>query len=194
MTDQTVTQETLADCIERLGLSIRAEFVPFSQSRNANEKHRSLNWRVTLVRRTMNENADARFRDILTTDYSAGIAHCPSYKASVKRLGHQNSVLRSRFIDWECENGKESHTNEHQSPYGHKSILPDAPSVIASLVLDADVLNHGSFEDWAGDFGYDVDSRNAEKTYRACLAIALQLRNGIGKDNLAALADAARAF
>ncbi len=185
MTDQTVTQETLADCIERLGLSVVAVFTPFSQSRNAGNEHPSLNWRVWLRRNG---------RDILSTDYSAGIAHCPAYKASVRALGHPNSVLRSRFIDWECENGKESHTNEHQSPYGRKPILPDAPSVVASLVLDSDVLNYGSFEDWAGDFGYDVDSREAEKTYRACLAIALQMRNGIGEDNLAALAEAAREY
>ena len=52
-------------------VTIKSEFVPWSQSRNKNEKHRSLNWRIKILR------AD---RTILETDYSAGIAHCPSYR------------------------------------------------------------------------------------------------------------------
>ena len=175
------------DTVDRLGLSIRAEFVPFSQSRNKAETdergrpRRTLNWRVTLV---------ANGRDILATDYSAGAGHCPAYQASVKKLGSVNSTLRDKFIEWECENGRESHVNEFQAPRGHKPILPDSLDVIASLVMDSSVLDESSFEDWASSLGYDVDSRKAESIYRACLAIALQLRNGIGESGLAALRDA----
>ena len=44
--------------------------------------------------------------------------------------------------------------------------------------------------EWAKDFGYDTDSRKAETTYRACLEIALQLRNGIGEAGFTRLQEA----
>ena len=53
--------------IAELGLTVESVFVPFSQSRNKDETRKSLNWRVTVKRNG---------RDVLTTDYSAGVAHC----------------------------------------------------------------------------------------------------------------------
>ena len=135
-------------------VTIESEFVPWSQSRNKSEKHRSLNWRIKLL------HAD---RTILETDYSAGIAHCPSY-----RQGRQTAD-----VERETETGRR--------------IAPDACDVIASLSMDSSVLDCSSFEEWAGEFGYDVDSRKAESIYRACLEIALKLRNGLGEEGLRAL-------
>lgn len=182
------TQESLADCIERLGLSIRAEFVPFSQSRNAKPdakpSERSLNWRVTLVRRR--DNGDARFSDILTTDYSAGIGHCPSY-----RQGMRWTLENAAAIESETEKGRRAPAYRRSNPIGGKPIMPDPVDVIASLALDSDVLDYSAFEQWAPEFGYDPDSRKAESTYRACLEIALRLRNGLGESDLAALRAAA---
>ena len=135
-------------------VTIKSEFVPWSQSRNKNEKHRSLNWRIKILR------AD---RTILETDYSAGIAHCPSYRQG----------RRTVDVERETETGRR--------------IAPDACNVIASLSMDSSVLDCSSFEEWAGGFGYDVDSRKAESIYRACLEIALKLRNGLGEEGLRAL-------
>ena len=187
----------LESVIERLGLEIRAEFVPFSQSRNAKESHRSLNWRVTLVKRWQNANGDNRYSEILTTDYSAGIGHCPAYKQGM-RMTLDNAAL----IKFETEKGfpatlpanpfnpeKEVRRKADSSP-----ILPNPVDVIHSLAMDSDVLDHATFESWAGDFGYDTDSRSAESTYRACLEIALKLRAGIGESDLAALREAASEY
>lgn len=192
----TDTQETLPEAIERIGLSIRAEFVPFSKSRNANESQRSLNWRVTLVFSNP-AYGTARQGDILTTDYQAGVAHCPAYKLPVKVAGGQNSLLRARAIEMETETG----VRAKPSSFGgdgfiatREAILPNAADVIYSLVQDSDVLDYRGFEDWADNFGYDSDSRKAESIYRACLEIALQLRNGIGETNLAALRAAAQDY
>jgi hypothetical protein len=43
--------------------------------------------------------------------------------------------------------------------------------------------NAGSFEDWAGEYGYEVDSRSAEKIYRAVKRQAEQLKRVLGQDN-----------
>jgi hypothetical protein len=63
-------------------------------------------------------------------------------------------------------------------------IMPNAVDVIYSLNLDADALNYATFADWAETFGYDTDSRIAEATYRACLAIGLKLRAALGDAGL----------
>jgi hypothetical protein len=92
------------------------------------------------------------------------------------------------------------HETEHGTEYRGsvvgrgKPILPDTLDVIYSLVTDADVLNHSSFEDWASEFGYDTDSRKAETIYRECLSTALALRNGIGEDGLRKLQEAAQDY
>ena len=50
---------------------------------------------------------------------------------------------------------------------GHHGAEPTAKEVLECLVSDAHGVDE-SFEDWCGEFGYDTDSRKAEKTYKAC--------------------------
>lgn len=59
---------------------------------------------------------------------------------------------------------------------------PDAEMVLECLLSDASVEYNRSFEDWAGDLGYDTDSRKAEKIYKACLKIAKKLHALLGDD------------
>ena len=53
-------------------ITVESVFVPFSQSRSKDQDTPNLNWKVTVKR-------DGR--DVLTTDYSAGLAHAPGYNA-----------------------------------------------------------------------------------------------------------------
>jgi hypothetical protein len=181
-----------AATIAKHGITIKSDFVPFSQSRNKAEKYKTLNWRVTLQK-------DGR--DVLVTDYSAGESYCPAYKLSVREAGERNSIMRHGMLAWECEHGfavrafdnansPEGYTVRELNPKTRSPILPDSESVIHSLLSDADVLDAGGFEGWASDLGFDPDSRTAEKTYRACLDIALKLRSGLGEAALQELREA----
>jgi len=168
--------ERMARVIRHLGLTVKSEFIPFTKSRNAEEKFPSLNWRVTLVRHG---------RDVLTTDYSAGCAHCPSYKQGARWTLEYDAIIRG-----ECELGRA--LVKYSRP-GVK-IEPDAIDVVHSLAMEADTLDHATFESWAGDLGYDADSREAEKTYRACLESALKLRSALGDDGLRQLREACQDY
>jgi len=199
MTIATATEqpprERIAATMAELGLTIGSQFVPFSQSRNATpgpdgKVWKSLNWRVTLYKAATTRGGDADTRAILTTDYSAGIAACEAIKASLKTLGSHNSVMRDEAITAEIETGRK------WSAFGvtrHKH-EPDPVSVMASLVMDSDVIDASSFEEWASNCGYDTDSRKAETIYRACLDIALKLRNSIGEAGLQKLRDACQDY
>lgn len=169
---------------EALGLTVRAEFVPWSASRNRSEREPSLNWKITLVR-------DGR--DVLTTDYGAGSGHCPSYKSG------GDSAVQRKLIAFECERGFAAVWGDNVSRpvfagISRKPILPDTCSVIASLIVDADALDHAGFEGWASTHGEDPDGRAAERTYRACLEIALKLRSAVGDDGMRKLSEACRDF
>ena len=205
--------------LDALKLTVKSEFVPFSRSRNRDEKddkgrtRYTLNWKVTLVR-------DGR--DVLTTDYGAGIAHAPGYAATRRHSSFQApdfrnmsgkpfagtssqyrkanpaealNFYREAIAAAECESGfpmeLDPYGRDHRNTFKRKpkgeAIQPDPLSVVYSLVMDAGVLDHASFESWASDYGYETDSRSAEKTYRACLEIALQLRAAIGEAGIAAL-------
>lgn len=164
--------------IAALGLTVTSEFVPFSKSRNADSDWQSLNWKVTVQRQG---------RDVLTTDYSAGSAHCP-INANLAKIPPED---RWGVVKMECECGyavKYYHGRAH--PQKGKKIEPNPVDVLYSLTMDSDVLNYAGFEDWADSFGYDSDSRAAESTYRACLDIALQFRAAIGDSGMDKLAEA----
>lgn len=56
-----------------------------------------------------------------------------------------------------------------------------AADVLHCLISDASSADN-TFEDWCADFGYDSDSRKAERTYKACQRIAVKLNKLLGSD------------
>ena len=56
-----------------------------------------------------------------------------------------------------------------------KPIAPNAASVLYCLLSDAEALDQ-SFSDWAGNFGYDTDSRKALATYETCCDAGREMR------------------
>ena len=60
---------------------------------------------------------------------------------------------------------------------------PTLADVLDCLASDASgVDNAQSFEDWASEYGYDTDSRKAERTYRICEEQAQKLKALLGQD------------
>lgn len=166
--------------IASLGLTYSATFVPQSQSRNKKDKQPTLNWQVGI----------GKGNSLLVTDYSQGIAHHPQYKQVNPRVIHGDNILRSS-----SQTGKYNPRNLEASSNGTSPGTKDIPApllrdVLYCLVTDADVLNYSDFEEWAMNFGYEADSRAAERTYRDCLKIALQLQAMLGRDTLAKLQEA----
>lgn len=176
--------ERMRDQMRIHGITVLATFVPFSQSRNKDEKSPSLNWRITL---------QVRGRDVLTTDYMAGCAHCPAYSnaAMKKALGPRdfNEALRI-----ECEGGKTIKRFAGGFHAFGPPILPNECDVMFSLLLDAQAIDYGGLEEWASDYGYDTDSRKGEATYRDCVEHGLKLRAALGDDALRAMQDIAAEY
>lgn len=58
---------------------------------------------------------------------------------------------------------------------------PDAESVLECLLSDASSA-YQSFDDWCGDYGYDTDSRKAERTYRIVVSQAEKTKRLLADD------------
>ena len=160
-----MTSKSITKKLSAMGLSLDATFIPWSQSRNREEKQKSLNWMITLKREG---------RRCITTDYMQGIGHIPGFPVQAKM-----TVFLDELLTHTCETGRvyDYKTGDAASPI--KLPPPNIANVLHCLFLDSDVLNYATFEEWAPDLGYDPDSREAEKIYQACLKIALQDRKSV---------------
>jgi hypothetical protein len=177
----------------RARITMAAEFVPFSKSRNAapsdGKPWPSLNWKITIQRHG---------RDVLVTDYAQGTAHAPAYKLKFPAgiSGRHLERCRNAAVEMEMETGKIAAliwSNSEKVRATPKPIpSPRLGDVMQSLIRDADVLDSGGFESWASDMGYDTDSRKAEAIYKACVEIATKLRAALGAALMAELALAAQ--
>ncbi len=58
---------------------------------------------------------------------------------------------------------------------------PSAVDVLESLCMDASGADQ-SFDEWCSDYGYDTDSRKAERTYRSVQEQTRRLRRLLGDD------------
>lgn len=144
--------------VDSLKLEYEAEFVPFDRSRFKNEPQPCLNWKITI----------SNGCDLIETDYMQGVGHIPGYNHFESR-----KLYYDRAVKDACQTGV-----FHIKGIKPRKKIP-APSlvdVLYSLVIDASVLDYARFEDWANNFGYDPDSREAERLYNLCLKNALELR------------------
>ena len=90
-------------------------------------------------------------------------------KFSYNWVAERPDNLMSKEMDhWHCvlkANGK-TYTFYYSQGYGYHHAEPTLPDVLEALARDYDP-NDMSFEEFCSEFGYDEDSRKAEKIYRA---------------------------
>lgn len=123
-------------------------------------------------------------KEILATDYKLGIGHVKPVKLFTSNL---TTDERSMLETWQRKPYANFINKQLQADVAAKlarqqKVVPELDDVLHSLLLEGETFfNAQSFEDWAGDFGYDADSRKAEGIYRACDSIGRQLAAGIPK-------------
>lgn len=173
----------ILDALKALDISVEADFIPWSKSRNFDPAkvkrthEKNLNWHVRLI---------YKGRTLVESDYNAGLLHSPAYAKRMNKMAPGLSLDDAQAVEAEIEGGFAVRWfgSFSAQPDRKKPLLPDACDVVSSFLLDGGAIDHSSFEDWASDFGCDTDSRKAEAMYRACLDIGLKLRNGLGEDLL----------
>lgn len=166
----------LDQLIRSLNIDYKPKFTPASKVPPRGDNWECATWQVTLTRGPVS----------LATPYYMGLACLPGLPSGGRVLAVKNNVANS------LEKGTYPVNWFNDSPFIRRKPLtaPKLRDVLYSLVQDASVIDHDSFESWASEFGYDEDSRAAERTYQQCMAIALKLRAMLGEAALSALREA----
>jgi hypothetical protein len=69
--------------------------------------------------------------------------------------------------------------------YGHNGEPPAVAEVLSCLASDAaGIENARDFADWCSEYGFDTDSRKAERIYRTLKRQAVSLNRIMGNDGL----------
>ena len=91
-------------------------------------------------------------------------------KFSYTYSGHNPNMNDASMDHWRCRlrNDGKSMTVYFSKGSGHNGAAPTLEEVLETLASDASgVDNARDFEDWCSEYGYDTDSRTAERTYNA---------------------------
>lgn len=147
------------------------------------------------------ELRDADFEEIAESEWDEGDHPPKTYEEAAERYGIKLSCGRigerpDNTGDWQADArhfrcrlscGKRSFGFYFSQGSAHTQD-PTISDVLDCMVSDANGYDNTSdFEDWASEYGYETDSRKAEKTYRAVKKQAEQLKRTVGEANYEAL-------
>lgn len=128
----------------------------------------------------------------LTTPYTIGVGHVNPKKArtgSIIGNPHLNASEKSLLMTWRSNPSAQFKEKQLWADVAAKlaknqKIVPDLAGVLHCLLMDGQAFfNASTFEDWALEYGHDVDSRKAEAIYKACDETGRKLSR-VGKDVL----------
>lgn len=145
-------------------ITMTFKFVPFSLSRNKDNKHKSMNWVISVLKKG---------EVILNNfDYSEGDLHCPAAKL-------RDKFAQTRGIELECETGFVAELAAwHLVCRGNSEVpTPQLAQVFGCLLEGCNVLSYDSREKWCQSLGYSSDSIKDKEVYDYCLKTAMKLRN-----------------
>lgn len=117
--------------------------------------------------------------------YSMGLAHIPNYNALLKAT---NSTYSRTTLDGErlfnqvLANGKSIKQISYNNWLSGEPILPARLDVMHSLIMDGYADDARSYEEWAGDYGYDTDSIKGLRVFEACAEVGRALRVTMGAE------------
>lgn len=156
-TTEATPAAQVAEILGTAGIVMTAAHVPSTYDPKSKE-WQGIAWRVTF------QSPRGEF----STDFKQGIGHLPPPLTAMHRAMTLETLTAIRKA---LATGK----------VGGVALAPPAISdVVSCLVSDASAADYATYEQWAPELGYDIDSRKGEATYRACLDIARELNRIFG--------------
>lgn len=164
------TSEISAE-LGKIGFTLAIERGPFGE---VEENWPCISWIVSL---------GFNGRVIIETPYSMGIGHIDLDKASLNTTAQRWSDDEASMIGAWKRNPYADFKDKHLQAQvaaklaGYQKVAPLLSDVLHSLLSDGEAYFSGqTFEQWAGDLGYDADSRKAEAVWKTCDATGRKLR------------------
>lgn len=121
-------------------------------------------------------------------DYFTGLS-CVDWAWAEKRKNnqaiftiHERNILGLGAMRWRVKDRKMVSDLAAKIAF-LTNFKPNPIEILWAVAMDCDALD-SSFEDWASDFGYDADSRKAEKIYHACQDNGHKLRKLLSREQI----------
>lgn len=107
-------------------------------------------------------------RKVVTNPHMEGSDSMDNYHVKLRAKSLGNATMRLYYSKGKGLNG----------------VAPTADEVLDCLASDASSIENANnnFEAFCDDYGYDIDSRKAEKTFNACARQAQRLNKFLGED------------
>lgn len=130
-------------------------------------------------------------KHVLHTPFRLGIGHVNIKKARPDSIcEHWTNDEASMIYAWQRNPSVKFKDPQNQANIAAKlarkqGVKPNLAEVLHCLVMDGEAFFQAqSFEQWAAEFGYDLDSRKAEGIYRTCDATGRKLAGALSKETL----------
>lgn len=173
-------KEQIQNFLKEHNISMEYVFIPFKQSINCKDSSKSwydkpnwasLNWECTLRKNGLH---------IITEHYGQGIGHIPGYQSN---CGRGYTIHEAGIISETINTGVVPWRSSLRTATPGKVPKLSIVDVLFSLLIDGNCYFDGySFEDWAENYGYEIDSREAEVLYRHCMEVGRKLQATLGTD------------
>lgn len=131
-------------------------------------------------------------KTIIEAPYRLGVGHVNVKKAGPDMLTRDwTTDEQSMLYAWQGQPHAKFKDKQRQANIAAKlarrqGVKPALADVVHSLLMDGEAFfNAQSFEDWAVEYGYGIDSRKAESIYRLCDATGRKLAASVPTDVLA---------
>lgn len=157
--DYEVAKELLTARLKELGVHVACEFRKEEELKGGFARH---HWDCKVM---------------------TGVAFLPREKEVYGRGAYRTMLVdepEGGKVLLECPYFCGTHHKVNEPVWKKRRVRPTTCDVMSCLLSDASAIDHGDYESWAADLGYEKDSRNGEKIYRTCLSIGLKLRSALG--------------
>lgn len=169
----TVPRETPAEVLARYGLQAQAEFKPHPRGQRhrwddpKGEASPHLDWQIKITYRA---EPGACAYPVHSLTYTQGIGHLPGFNHDrFRREGAYQSAVWEAFYSGVWRPDRDADPIYLDRVEHH----PDEVEVFSSVLSDiSGYLDTPLFGPWAESYGYDSDSRSAEKIFNECRATA----------------------
>jgi hypothetical protein len=128
-------------------------------------------------------------------DYSMGIGHIDWKTFNKSSINYISFTREERsFLETHARKpfcifyDQKGWANTCAKVANRMKLQPKLIDVISSVLMDATAL-HMTFEDWCSEFGYDNDSKKAEKIYNACCDNARKAMKFLNRETMEKLTE-----
>jgi hypothetical protein len=181
---QTMNTPTLAETAAALGFTIEA---------GTPTPHNADGWIAIEYPVTLSRHG----KPVISTTYKMGIGHFE--KQTLSHIAKtfrpvENTIRKNGFSVIRRLQPKDQNTALEiiTAAARNYKMQPELANVVAALLMDGSPdFDAETFENWAVNYGYDTDSRTAEKTYSECVRTGQAIRRAVSADELKTLRSAA---